>query len=435
MTVPIETSTSTALGNGVTTVFNTGFYFLDESELLVKLTPSGGAEVVQTLGVDYTVTMPATVGDQGSITMVVAPPVNASLVIDRDVPFTQLASFRQAGTFDPAAHEDAMDELTFQNQENSRRIDALESAGPVGSVVAGNGLSFSGLNLHVGAGDGIQVNADTVEVVFGAVGDLFTVGGAASAGVIDKAARADHVHALTFGAGVDSLSVGQASSPGADTYAAAADHVHAVPEGGVPEPVTGVAGSVGSSGLFCHSDHSHQASIAPTAEDIADTVGTGGVATTLSASDHVHAHGVRGGDTLHAVATTALAGFMSAADKTLLDAAQYQINTVQTTDATPTQIATFTPTTGQAETVIVTITAKDKVAATSGSYRRALLVSREAGVTTVRGAVTSVWTIEDEAAWDVTIAAATPAITISVTGKAAQNVYWSCVIERRKVVA
>jgi len=52
------------------------------------------------------------------------------------------------------------------------------------------------------------------------------------------------------------------------------------------------------------------------------TIGTTnqlGLQNALSRSDHVHAHGNQPGGTLHSVATTSIAGFMSAADKTALD--------------------------------------------------------------------------------------------------------------------
>jgi hypothetical protein len=44
-----------------------------------------------------------------------------------------------------------------------------------------------------------------------------------------------------------------------------------------------------------------------------------GTAVTLSRSDHVHSHGDQAGGTLHSVATTSTAGFMSAADKQKVD--------------------------------------------------------------------------------------------------------------------
>lgn len=47
--------------------------------------------------------------------------------------------------------------------------------------------------------------------------------------------------------------------------------------------------------------------------------GTTGVATTAARSDHAHAHGTQAGGTLHAEASTTVAGFMSSADKTKLN--------------------------------------------------------------------------------------------------------------------
>lgn len=52
------------------------------------------------------------------------------------------------------------------------------------------------------------------------------------------------------------------------------------------------------------------------------TIGTAnsdGAATTVARADHVHAHGNQTSGALHAAATTSVAGFMSAADKTKLD--------------------------------------------------------------------------------------------------------------------
>lgn len=54
------------------------------------------------------------------------------------------------------------------------------------------------------------------------------------------------------------------------------------------------------------------------------TIGTAnaqGVSSSVPRADHVHAHGDQPGGTLHALATPSVAGFLSAADKTRLDAA------------------------------------------------------------------------------------------------------------------
>ena len=60
----------------------------------------------------------------------------------------------------------------------------------------------------------------------------------------------------------------------------------------------------------------------PLASTAAATVGTAnaiGVDTTAARADHVHDHGAQTSGTLHAAATTSVAGFQSAADKTKLD--------------------------------------------------------------------------------------------------------------------
>lgn len=62
------------------------------------------------------------------------------------------------------------------------------------SITAGNGLTLSGAVLNVGAGNGIQVNANDVEAIYGVVANVAALGGTLSAGVLNAAARVDHVH-------------------------------------------------------------------------------------------------------------------------------------------------------------------------------------------------------------------------------------------------
>ncbi|MDP2270915.1 MAG: hypothetical protein Q8K32_09305 [Archangium sp.] len=319
MSVLTEASRSNYVGDGATAAFNTGFYFLEASDLVVKLTPSGGTEVVQTLGVHYSVTMPAGVGLNGTVTMLVAPPVSSGLVIERTVPFIQDTSFRTSGSFSASRHEDAMDETVFQTQQLARRLKDLESAGPLGSVVAGNGLAFSGSTLHVGAGAGIQSNADTVEVAFGEAGDLAAIyADPGVAGVADFAARIDHTHRVST-AKPSSIAVGDSATEGGDVNLARADHVHGVLSG-VPVNVTKAAAAEGVSTAFARADHKHDITTAAVV-DITDAANAEGTAASLARSDHTHSHGARGGGTLHAVAISGgAAGFMTGADKAAVDA-------------------------------------------------------------------------------------------------------------------
>lgn len=78
--------------------------------------------------------------------------------------------------------------------------------------------------------------------------------------------------------------------------------------------------TVATSGLY--SDLSGTPSL-PVASNVMATevgaTGAAGVLNTYARGDHQHAHGTQAGGSLHSAATTAAAGFMSAADKTKLD--------------------------------------------------------------------------------------------------------------------
>lgn len=86
-----------------------------------------------------------------------------------------------------------------------------------------------------------------------------------------------------------------------------------------PVNVTKAAAVVGVSTEAARQDHKHDIATA-TAVDLTDSTNAEGSSTSLSRADHQHSHGTRGGGTLHAAATTSVAGFLSAADKTKLDA-------------------------------------------------------------------------------------------------------------------
>lgn len=124
------------------------------------------------------------------------------------------------------------------------------------AIVAGDGLTKSGDTLDVGAGNGIQVNADSVEVLYESVGNITSVdaGDTASAGSNNTAARGDHQHAVNTGAAGDAA-VGDTAAEGSSTDLARADHTHGIT---AAAPVSvGTSNAAGSSGDFVHSDHVH----------------------------------------------------------------------------------------------------------------------------------------------------------------------------------
>jgi hypothetical protein len=85
-----------------------------------------------------------------------------------------------------------------------------------------------------------------------------------------------------------------------------------------PVNVTKAAAAAGTGTEAARSDHKHDVATA-TAVAITDSSNAEGTSTSVARADHTHAHGSRGGGALHADATTSVAGFMTAADKTKLD--------------------------------------------------------------------------------------------------------------------
>lgn len=428
MTVPTDVSRSHYAGNGVTTVFSTGFYFLAASDIRVTIRPVGLAPIIQTLGVHYTVTVPAPgSGAAGSVTMLAAPASGADVYVERTVPFVQDTSFRTQGTFSPAVHEDAMDRLEFQLQELDRRTSDLEGGFDPGVFEAGNGLSVAGITINVGAGAGIVSLADTVAVDFGSTGSLeptYADSAAPVGGSLDQAARIDHRHiAATAAAGP--IAIGDAADIGAAYELSRADHRHSLAAPAAPVAVTKAAAAAGVSTAPARADHKHDVSTAA-AVDLTNATNAEGTASTLARSDHTHAHGARGGGTLHDVATTAAAGFMSAADKAKLDGlASETLSTgeTKTNDTTPTVVLEWTPADHTVEVVRLVVCGVKTGAVDAAGYTVDLTVRRYDGTTSIIGQ-TPVATHETNAAWAITVAASSPKVVVTVTGVAATVINW-----------
>lgn len=84
-----------------------------------------------------------------------------------------------------------------------------------------------------------------------------------------------------------------------------------------PVDVTKSAAVTGVSINAARADHKHD--ISTGAPSTIGTANTEGSSSALARADHVHNHGNLAGGSLHDAATTSVAGFMSAADKTKLD--------------------------------------------------------------------------------------------------------------------
>jgi hypothetical protein len=116
MTVSSSTARVSYSGNGSTTEFAVGFYFLENSHLQVIIRSSTGAETVKTLTTDYTV---AGAGNPagGTVTMLTAPASGETLLVLRNVPLTQQTDYQANDPFPAETHEEALDKLTMLTQQ------------------------------------------------------------------------------------------------------------------------------------------------------------------------------------------------------------------------------------------------------------------------------------------------------------------------------
>jgi hypothetical protein len=114
------------------------------------------------------------------------------------------------------------------------------------------------------------------------------IGDTANEGTATTLARSDHRHALTFPAPGNPANVTKAAaSPGASTTPARADHKHDI-DTAIPVSVTKAVSQEGSATSLARSDHKHDVSTGTPGAIGANTPNAEGTATTLARSDHDH---------------------------------------------------------------------------------------------------------------------------------------------------
>lgn len=128
MTVSSASNDTRYTGNGVTTVFSTGFKFFDPSTLRVStIVTATGIETVLTLVTNYTVL--GGVGAIGSVTLLGSPiDSTMTLVIKRIEPYTQLTDLQENDPFPADVIETTFDKLEMQIQQvNTKTITAIQA--------------------------------------------------------------------------------------------------------------------------------------------------------------------------------------------------------------------------------------------------------------------------------------------------------------------
>lgn len=123
MTVNSSTTKVSYSGDGNATVFAYTFKIFADADLTVIVrTDATGAESTKTLTTDYTVSGAGNAGG-GNVTMVTAPSTGETLVIKRSLELTQSTDYVANDPFPAAAHEDALDKLTFIAQQQQEVFD------------------------------------------------------------------------------------------------------------------------------------------------------------------------------------------------------------------------------------------------------------------------------------------------------------------------
>ena len=146
-------------------------------------------------------------------------------------------------------------------------------------------------------------------------------GGTSNAeGTANDFARSDHSHAINteIAGNLSTVNAGDTADAGTSSNLARGDHQHPVATGTPVSQTPDQANAEGVSTDLARSDHVHNIPAA-TPVDVG-SANAEGVAASFARSDHVHNHGNQAGGALHAAATPSVNGFMSAADKTKLNA-------------------------------------------------------------------------------------------------------------------
>ena len=122
MTVTSTTSRVDYDGDGLEKTFEYTFKIFSSADLVVVVTDTEGNEVVKTLTTDYSVTG---VGreDGGEVIFVTAPTDEYVVTIYRSLELTQETDYTAGGSFPAQAHENALDRLTYIDQQLQAQID------------------------------------------------------------------------------------------------------------------------------------------------------------------------------------------------------------------------------------------------------------------------------------------------------------------------
>lgn len=223
MTVASANNRVIYAGSGTTGPFTVNFYFLEDTHLKVVRRSAAGVETTLALTTDYTVSGAGNTSG-GSVTTVAAVATGQTLVITRNVPYTQETDYVENDPFSADSHEQALDKLTMLCQQiseiNDRTIKlTISNTGITNTDISG---ISSGNILRVNlAGNGFEavnpVDAALVATLDPADGNFIV--GDGTEWVVESGATARASMGVAIGTDIQGYDAGLASIAGLTTAA------------------------------------------------------------------------------------------------------------------------------------------------------------------------------------------------------------------------
>ena len=193
MTITTTTARKEYTGNGSTDTFAYDFKIIQDSDIKVYVvTTATGASALKTITTHYTVSGAGSASG-GNVVMGTPPTSAETLVITREVPYTQAVDYIENDAFPADTHESALDKLTMltqQLQRDSNRSLVLPVSAPDTVSATMPDPSVNDGKLLAIASDGLSIEATT--------GRVSTVSASTSTVAVSSGAAQSATGSVTF---------------------------------------------------------------------------------------------------------------------------------------------------------------------------------------------------------------------------------------------
>lgn len=186
MSISTANSSISYVGNAsAVTAYVVNYPFFDATDLKVFSVDSAGVSTLLVLTTNYTVT--GGNGSTGSVVTTAAIPATSTVIISRNVPYTQLTSLTTGDRLPAASLEKALDKVTMQTQQLSRNTlpDTAATTGAAPYVLSINAAGASPSWVAQGSAGIADGSITTAKLATSAVTTIKVADGAITAAKLD----------------------------------------------------------------------------------------------------------------------------------------------------------------------------------------------------------------------------------------------------------